>query len=322
MAGIHDNHSIAYCLLGYLCAYYRYYYPVEFIAAELNVNSDKEEKTADIMEYAQSHSISILPPRFGYSRATYNIDRERKSIYKGVSSIKYMNVPVADALYDLAQQNSFDDNDFTSVLRAIKATGINSRQLDILISLDYFQQFGNSKELSVINNRFNYFKQGEMKTARKDKLDPGMADLISRFSTDKNAKGQELKSYTITDMDGLLAESERQVREMHLEDFTLQEKAAQQLEMLGYIDLTTGKEEDRRKLYITDLRKLKSKDTGAVWGVTIFTRSVGSGKIGRLTVRKEVYDAQPFEKGDIVYAKQVYKNRAGWWYLDEYEIAI
>lgn len=26
------NHSIAYCLLGYLCAYYRYYHPLEFIS--------------------------------------------------------------------------------------------------------------------------------------------------------------------------------------------------------------------------------------------------------------------------------------------------
>ena len=29
------NHSIAYCLLGYLCAYYRYYHPIEFITSFL-----------------------------------------------------------------------------------------------------------------------------------------------------------------------------------------------------------------------------------------------------------------------------------------------
>lgn len=316
------NHSIAYCLLGYLCAYYRYYYPVEFIAAELNVNSDKEEKTAAIMEYAQNHNISVFPPRFGYSRASYNVDKEHNSIYKGVASIKYMNAAVADALYDLSKAVEIDPLNFTSILKQIKSTGINSRQLEILISLDYFEQFGNSEELTVINNRFNYFKCGEMKTAKKEKLDSGMAELIARHATDKNAKGQELKSFTITDMDGLLAESEQQVRDMHLPGYTLQEKAKQQLETLGYIDLTTRREEDRRKLFITDMRKLKSKDTGAVWGITIFTRSVGSGKIGRLTVRKEVYDAKPFEVNDIVYASQVYKNRAGWWYLDEYEVEI
>ena len=30
------NHSIAYCLLGYLCGYYRYYHPLEFITSYLN----------------------------------------------------------------------------------------------------------------------------------------------------------------------------------------------------------------------------------------------------------------------------------------------
>ena len=316
------NHSSPYALIGYACGYLRYHYPLEFIATALNVFSEDMEKTTAIMEYAQNHNISVLPPRFGYSRASYNVDKERNSIYKGVASIKYMNAAVADALYDLSKAVEIDPLNFTSILKQIKSTGINSRQLEILISLDYFEQFGNSEELTVINNRFNYFKCGEMKTAKKEKLDSGMAELIARHATDKNAKGQELKSFTITDMDGLLAESEQQVRDMHLPGYTLQEKAKQQLETLGYIDLTTRREEDRRKLFITDMRKLKSKDTGAVWGITIFTRSVGSGKIGRLTVRKEVYDAKPFEVNDIVYASQVYKNRAGWWYLDEYDIVV
>ena len=30
------NHSVAYCLLGYLCAYYRYYHPLEFLTSYLN----------------------------------------------------------------------------------------------------------------------------------------------------------------------------------------------------------------------------------------------------------------------------------------------
>lgn len=37
------NHSIAYCLLGYLCAYYRYYHPLEFITSFLNNAANEDD---------------------------------------------------------------------------------------------------------------------------------------------------------------------------------------------------------------------------------------------------------------------------------------
>ena len=94
------------------------------------------------------------------------------------------------------------------------------------------------------------------------------------------------------------------------------------MENLGYIDLTTNKEEDRRKLLVTDMRPMRSKDSGTVWGYALFTRSIGSGKSSRMTLRAKDYEYEPVQKGDILYAKHVYKNKAGYWYLDDYEVMI
>ena len=56
---------------------------------------------------------------------------------------------------------------------------------------------------------------------------------------------------------------------MHIEDFDLKSKIQIQLENLGYIDLTTNKKEDRRKLLVMDVYPLRSKKTKEVWAYAI-----------------------------------------------------
>lgn len=318
--GFSWNHSDAYSCIGYICGYLRYYYPLEFVATALNVFAGNQDKTANIMEYAQAKNIKILPPRFGYSQASYTVDKANETIYKGVASIKYLNSQIADELFEIAKQKP---DTFMDVLKNTAATSVNSRQIDILIQLDFFSQYGNAKELSTIYGHFDFYKSGAMKTIKKEKIPShDIEEIISRHATDKNAKGQPLKSYTITDMDGLLAEAETYVRNLKLEDYDLQTKIKQQIDVLGYVDITTNKPEDRRRLLITELHPLKSKKNGDVWGYAAFTRSVGSGKSARLTVRSKSYREEPFKVGDIIYAYEVSKNAQNYWYLDKYRIDL
>ena len=131
------NHSDPYSCIGYICGYLRYYYPIEFIATALNVFSDKQEKTASIMEYAQTKNIKVLPPRFGYSRAQYTVNKGEGTIYKGIASIKYMNSAIADELISIYEQKP---STFMDALKMIAKSTTNSRQLDILIRLDFFSR--------------------------------------------------------------------------------------------------------------------------------------------------------------------------------------
>ena len=75
-------------MIGYLCAYLRYYYPLEFITAYLN-NAQNQDDINDGTELARLKNIKIKPIKFGYSRLNYYPDKETNShIYKGLSSIK------------------------------------------------------------------------------------------------------------------------------------------------------------------------------------------------------------------------------------------
>ena len=89
------------------------------------------------------------------------------------------------------------------------------------------------------------------------------------------------------------------------------------MEVLGYADVTTNKEEDRRRLLITDVTPLSSSD-GKTWAYRIGTRSLGSGKTARLTVKTDLYTKSPISPSDIIYAAELWKNPQGYWYLQNY----
>ena len=147
------NHSQPYSFMGYACAYLRYYYPTEFITCCLNINKDNSDKTTAVTEYAKKVGVSIVPIKFGHSRADYACDATEKKIYKGVASIKNLNDTVSEQLYTLSQNNKYS-NFIDLLIDIVRKTTLNSRQLDILIKLDYFSDFGEANQLTYITSKF------------------------------------------------------------------------------------------------------------------------------------------------------------------------
>lgn len=124
--GFSWNHSDAYSSIGYICGYLRYYYPLEFLTAALNIFGDNMDKTADITSYAHKVGIRVTLPKWGLSRGEYFFDRERKIIAKGLTSIKYMSAGLADELYNLAAKNKYSC--FMDLLKDLdEKTSINWR---------------------------------------------------------------------------------------------------------------------------------------------------------------------------------------------------
>lgn len=312
------NHSIGYCMIGYLCAYLRYYHPFEFITAYLN-NANNEDDIKNGSALAELYGIQIVPPRYGLSKDKYIFDTERRVIAKGLDSIKYMNSTVANQLYELSKK--YETTSFMELLGLLSEhTGLDTRQREILIKIDYFQNYGNISELSRMVSIFSFFKNGTAKRITKEKLSGQMFDLVSKFATDKNKNGTESKSFVITDMPGLLQACETTIKSMNLPDIDLKTKIQNQLELMGYIDLTTKRSEDRRKLLITDVFPLISKQKNEIWGYAVLTRSIGSGKAARLTIRSYRYTKDPIKRFDIILAKDLEKNKSGYWYLLDYEL--
>lgn len=310
-------HSVSYCILGYICAWLRYYYPVEFITAYLN-NAASADDIANGTALAELYDIKVTTPKFGISLDKYHGSVKDRVIAKGLGSVKFLSSSVAMQLYALYAQAH---KTFISLLKAMMSeTSINSRQCGILIMLDYFSDYGNSRELGQIYNIFEYFKEGYAKTIKTEKIPDFLRDSFHLYATNVNKKGQELKTWTITDMDGLLDACETYIRSMNLPDIPIKVKMQNQKEYLGYIDLTTNDPDDRRKLWVMNIVPLKDKQTGDPWCYRVDTRSIGTGKTARISVSSFVFVAHPIKENDIIYADSVRKNKQGYWYLDKYHL--
>ena len=91
-----------------------------------------------------------------------------------------------------------------------------------------------------------------------------------------------------------------------------------QLELMGYIDITTNDPQDRRKLLVLETFDLNGPN--GVWGVATTVRSIGTGNEARLTVRKSIFDKKPFAQYNILFGTGLYKNKKGYWYLNDYKV--
>lgn len=281
-------------------------------------NAANDDDIKNGTKLATVYGIKITSPKFGVSTDRYMFDPNQKVISKGISSVKYLNKTVPSELYEM--YHSQDVSSFMNVLIGInEKTSCDERQLTNLIRIGYFSEYGNEMELLRIKDVFNYFKKGKTKIIKKSSIkNEALLNIIAAHSSDKNAKGETTKSFRITDMGGLLHDCERYVLSIGIKDSDVKSKIANQLELLGYVDITTNREADRRKLLVLDLFNLKSGSE--IWGVSIIVRSLGTGNEARLTISKSRFDETPLKKMDVIYGERLSKNRKGYWYLNEYRI--
>lgn len=316
------NHAYAYSWIGYMCGYLRYYYPIEYLASCLDIFADDDKKTNEAVAYANKLRVTIFPPKFGHANANYTPDKENHAIYKGMKSIKYMNSDVANKLYDIAKSHTFDS--FTDVLYAIKDAdiGIDARQMKSLIQLDFFDCFGNAKELLRIYNMFNdFFKKGEASSISKDKVEGNaiIKAIIERHSVGVTKAGKPAKSYSQLDCRAVVQECEEYLLSLGIPDFSIKDKIEFHNEYFGYIGIVTNKPEDRPRLIVTNVRPLE-KD-GTVWGYGITAQSLGSGKKSDYTIYARGMTDE-IKKNDVILVRKVEKNLRGYWIIKNYRIEV
>jgi DNA polymerase-3 subunit alpha len=223
--GFSINHSQAYSYIGYICGYLRHFYPLEFLTVVLNINNDNIDKTSEIIKYANLKNITIQPIKFRKSQASYSMDKETNSIFKGIESIKFMSSQVADELYVLKDNQYFS---FIDLLIDVEKTSCNSRQMTTLITLNFFDEFYKNQKLLNIYNLFK--KLYGKKQIKKDKISElGIEELtIQQYSRETP------KTYLDVDMISILKEYEYNIKN---EQMPILKQIIFEQENLGYCSL-------------------------------------------------------------------------------------
>jgi DNA polymerase III alpha subunit len=258
----------------------------------VDIYAGDENRTKMIIDYAGKHGIKVLSPVFGLSKSDYYFDKTNNCIYKGVSSIKYMSDSVSEEMNTL--YTSITYNRFSEVLYDItELTSINKSQVEILIRLNYFRNFGNINTLLKIYNL--YSEIGNSKIIRKNSMpaEPVIASIISRNSKETPAQ------FSINSIKDVMYEAEDYIISNKMPEISIREMIQTQQEYLGYIDFVTGTQEDRRKLLIVDIEILKSK-SGKIWARKLKTHSIGTGKNSEILIFENLFSENPIFKYDII----------------------
>ena len=285
------NHSLPYSYIGYICGYLRYYYPLEFMTVVLNVCKDDAEKTNKAIDYVKKHDMAIKPPKFRYSRAEYFMDKETNSIYKGMASIKYMNAQVSEELYKLKdnQYNNFMD----LLIDVYDKTSINSRQLSILIVIDFFEEFGKSQKLLDIVELYENIMSKKLKSKKGEvsfnKADlPYPKEIIEKYATEKS-KEDKYKQYKVERALELCNELMNDIPNIEMPSIY---KIRMNFDTMGECNYYFEDYNPTTCIVVDVITKFKTKKA---W---LF--SIASGHIAEVNIGEGYYNLQPFKALDVI----------------------
>lgn len=283
--GFSWNHSDAYSCTGYICGYLRYYYPLEFLTAAFNTFTDKENKIVSITKYANKIGIKILPPKFRHSRSGYQMDKETNCIYKGLESIKFLNADVSDELY------SMKDIQFDSFIDFLCVSPLNSRQLDALVKLDFFSEFGKSDRLLQIIGLYNSL-HGRKVIKKQDLEFP--IDIIEKYAISATEK-----QFRFDDehMDMLLRELISGIPDQNI---STKKRIETELEYLGYISYTDPNKNGHWIITNIDTKYSPKLTAYSLFNGTTETWKISKRDFGRDPIQKYddllVYKVEPRPK--------------------------
>lgn len=142
------NHSLAYSIMSYLCGYYRHYYPVEYCTAYLSC-AKNDDDLFNGQQLARDLNIKFENVKFRHADWDYSCDSSKRVIYKGLREVPRMSLSACDALRSL-YFTEFDS--FNDLLKAMAEVKVNVSQMENLIKLNYFEEFGD------INYLLEYLK--------------------------------------------------------------------------------------------------------------------------------------------------------------------
>lgn len=269
------SHSLSYAYDSLYGAYLKAHYPLEYYSVILNMYANDVDKTAKIVKELPEFGIKLEPATFGKSKDTYFFDKETKTIYKGVASIKYLNEKVGKMLYELGQ-DKFES--FIDVLIVIKPH-INARQLDVLIKIGFFREFGNTNELLEICNIYStiYGK-------KTFNMNHPHIETVKKFANKITPKTvREVDTYKLCKY----LEGKVDCYEMSIRDLV-----HYQHEYVGSVNIISD-EFDKREFIVLEV------DTKYTPVVTLYRLT--TGVTSRVKVNRKFYNEKPIKPYDVIY---------------------
>ena len=270
-------------------AYLKVNYPYEYYSVCFNNYVGDKARTNKLTNELEYFGIKLSDIKFRHSNSKYSYDKEGHTIFKGMSSIKFVGDNVGEELYAL-RDNQYDS--FIDLLQDISNTSVNSKQLDILIKLDFFSEFGDINYLLKQVECYDKFYGRKQFTISKLQKEGEDIELIKKYCQKQTEK--TLKEF---DYIGFLKDM---TSSMAYSPVSITERMDYQKEYIGYISYINPNV-GKQYYYVKDLSVTKSI-------VNIQLYEIYSGKTQKVKMWTTQYKKNPFDEGDILYLKSVEKK--------------
>ena len=307
------SHSLSVAIDSIYGAYLKSHYPLEYFTVVLTLYADDIDRTSKLIEELPYFGITIQPVKFGKSGSDYTMDKQNNQIYKGVQSIKYLNAQIGEELLELSK-NKYDS--FIDLLKDIKEkTSINSKQLTILVALNYFEDFGANEYLLNIIDIYDKFATA--KIIAKNKMDSlGVSEYLMSKYASKETKSQ----YRELDNNGLIKELCSKIENKPL---SITEQIKFEIEYLGYAVYTNKNIADCYYI-VTEFEQYKDASRPYF---TLYNLKTGENTKTKIKQGK-IYKENPFGLYSVLDIRTfAYKNKTKlvdgeWQKVDELEVIV
>ena len=305
-------HSMAYSILGFWCAWAKYYYPIAFMKAMFMISSTDSDadkfNVVDAIKFAKRIGYKVLPVNINKSKSVFAFDDNKFEIYFPYKSIK----GISEVAGEIIQKNApyVDFNDF---LLRTKSKQITKRIITPLIELRAFD------DLNCIEQIKKYYIDNFTLSTTEDK------ELRQSFKQDKEA-------HALTKDERILYKQELQkIAEQTFNEMLNTQLFMYELKNLGlilstdlsqYKDLIVGIDNDIQnhseneefviRGFLTELKNVKSKK-GSYYGyIKIVDESFnGFEIITRSTIVDSIKQRTQYALSKGQYIKAVVKKSGG-----------
>lgn len=268
------SHAGAYAITAYLTMYLKVYHTNEFFTACINSYEGDIDGIVKTIKEAKRMGVDI---RFDkWQNATGETVCHDNIVWLGTNTMKGFGKNVAIALNELAKN---DYNDFIEFLiNASTNPNIDKSQLESLIKLNWFNQFGSNGKLLRIYNLFNDIYG--RKQFSKDKCHIPH-DIIVQFCKETE------KQYREVDCSSLLSYMCEQVEDFRLPVSAMISAQQQTYGYISYIDPSR-----QNTAVVTDVScKYTPK-------ITLYRLDTGTTIVAKL--KKKSYESMPIPVGAII----------------------
>ena len=296
------SHSSAYAITAYLTMYLKVYHTVEFFCACINSYDGDIDNIVKTIKEAKRMGVTVKYD--DWNKIEGKTTCRDGVVYLGINTIKGCGENVSKALK--ATVDKCYDDFFDLLCDFNNCPDIDNGQIETLIRLGFFSQFGGTFKLLRIYGIFNLY-HGK-KIIKKEKLMLPI-DLVQRYTISCTAKQYRFDD---TSMNAMLKEFiSARVQD---EDIPLNERLQAELEYLGYISYTDPELKNTGLVLDVDSR----------YSPKISLYLLDKGETVTYKLQKSAYQKNPFDKGSILrfYTEERNKSRKtenGWEKLPDKE---